>query len=201
VRKGYQTPYGEVPVERHVYQSSADGALDRDARIVRKATPRFASMCAWRMACMNSPEAVEDLLRNNGRKIARSYFQNIASDVALIAWEKESVWSYEVPNLPREVATVSLGIDGTCVLFCEGGYGQAMVGTIALNTPAPNGSTPSTPPPPLSAAPARSGERPRSSVLVSPQRQEFLLQGLAAPVPSTPKRNLQVSKILNRQAG
>ncbi len=136
VRKGYQTPYGEVPVERHVYQSSAGGEtfcpLDRDARIVRKATPRFASMCAWKMACMNSPEAVEDLLRNNGRKIARSYFQNIASDVALIAWEKESVWSYEVPNLPREVATVSLGIDGTCVLFCEGGYRQAMVGTIAL---------------------------------------------------------------------
>lgn len=136
VAKVYQTPYGSVPVERHVYQSSGGGEtfapLDRDARIVRDATPRFASMCAAKMACMNSTEAVEDLRRSNGRVIARSYLQNVTGDVAMIAWEKEAAWSYDVPRLPAEVATISLGIDGTCVLFCEGGYRQAMVGTIAL---------------------------------------------------------------------
>ena len=136
VGKIYQTPYGEVPVERHVYQSSSGGEtfspLDRNARIVRDATPRFAEMCASKMACMKSTEAVDDLRRSNGRAIARSYLQNVASDVALVVWEKEALWSYEVPELPAEVATISLGIDGTCMLFCEGGYRQAMVGTIAL---------------------------------------------------------------------
>lgn len=135
--KLYQTPYGACPVERHVYQSSGGGEtfcpLDRDARIVRDATPRFAEMAAGKFACMKSTEAVDDLRRSNGRKVARSYLQNLAGDVALVAWEKEDVWSYDVPGLPREVATVALGIDGTCVLFCEGGYRQAMVGTIALH--------------------------------------------------------------------
>ncbi len=136
VGKIYQTPYGGVPVERHVYQSSDGGEtfcpMDRDARIVRDATPRFAAMAASKIACMKSTEAVEDLRRSNGRNVARSYLQNVAGDVALIAWEKEAAWSYDVPRLPAQVATISLGIDGTCVLFCEGGYRQAMVGTIAL---------------------------------------------------------------------
>ena len=30
------------------------------------------------------------------------------------------------------VATVSIGVDGTCLLLCEGGFRQAMVGTISL---------------------------------------------------------------------
>jgi hypothetical protein len=45
--KEYQTPYGAVEVERYVYQSSRGGRiycpLEHQARIVRGATPRFAS--------------------------------------------------------------------------------------------------------------------------------------------------------------
>ncbi|MEO0447643.1 MAG: hypothetical protein AAF191_16335 [Verrucomicrobiota bacterium] len=41
--KRYQTPYGEVQVERHVYQSTKGGAtycpLEQEARIFRTATP------------------------------------------------------------------------------------------------------------------------------------------------------------------
>ena len=44
--KAYQSPYGEVSVPRHVYQTGAGGAtfclLERDARIVLTSTPRFA---------------------------------------------------------------------------------------------------------------------------------------------------------------
>ena len=46
VPKEYQTPYGATTVSRHVYQSSKGGKtfcpLQRDARIVTSATPRFA---------------------------------------------------------------------------------------------------------------------------------------------------------------
>ena len=42
----YQTPYGETSVDRHVYQNSRGGKtfcpLENNARIIRKATPRFA---------------------------------------------------------------------------------------------------------------------------------------------------------------
>ena len=45
--KEYQTPYGPVQVERYVYQTSRGGRiycpLEHQARIVRGATPRFAS--------------------------------------------------------------------------------------------------------------------------------------------------------------
>jgi hypothetical protein len=44
--KIYQTPYGEVELERHVYQRSGGGAtycpLEREARIIITSTPRFA---------------------------------------------------------------------------------------------------------------------------------------------------------------
>src|SRR4051794_28466706 len=42
----YHTPYGEVVVDRHVYQTGYGGAtfcpLERDARIVLTSTPRLA---------------------------------------------------------------------------------------------------------------------------------------------------------------
>src|ERR1700692_4086692 len=44
--KNYNTPYGVVSVERHVYQRAEGGStfcpMDDSARIIRKATPRFA---------------------------------------------------------------------------------------------------------------------------------------------------------------
>ena len=46
VPKEYQTPYGATTVSRHVYQSAKGGKtfcpLEREARIVTSATPRFA---------------------------------------------------------------------------------------------------------------------------------------------------------------
>ena len=46
--KTYQTPYGEVSVERHLYQRAGGGQtycpMEHGARIVHTATPRFAKM-------------------------------------------------------------------------------------------------------------------------------------------------------------
>src|SRR5881394_247834 len=71
VLKSYQTPFGETAVERHVYQSSEGGPtfcpLDQQARIVNSSTPRFAKMCAFKYATMNSTLAQRDLLESHGR--------------------------------------------------------------------------------------------------------------------------------------
>ena len=52
--KAYQTPYGEISIERHVYQRSGGGKtycpLERDARIVITSTPRFSKQVSSKMA-------------------------------------------------------------------------------------------------------------------------------------------------------
>jgi hypothetical protein len=56
--KEYQTPYGPVAVERGVYQRSRGGRIDcpleHQARIVRGATPRFASQLSHKSAPLNA---------------------------------------------------------------------------------------------------------------------------------------------------
>jgi len=134
--KIYQTPYGEVEVARHVYQTSKGGQifcpLDRDARIVVTSTPRFAKMVSNKFGNGASTWAKKDLAENHGRSVARSYLQNLAEAVGSVAQAKEETWRYETPKLDKPVKTVAIGVDGTCMLLCEGSYREAMTGTISL---------------------------------------------------------------------
>ena len=134
--KAYQTPYGEIDVERHVYQSSQGGKthcpLERDARIVVTSTPRFAKQISYKYAHASSGTVVEDLAQNHGRSVSRSFVQNVAEAVGGIAQAREESWRYRVPKLPQPVQAVAIGVDGTCMLMCEEEYKVAMVGTISL---------------------------------------------------------------------
>jgi hypothetical protein len=134
--KTYQTPYGTVEVPRHVYQTSAGGEtfcpLEVDARMIMTSTPRFAKQIAHKYAEMSSVRVVSDLQENHGRVVHRSFVQTLAEAVGEIALLKQEDWHYQTPKLPTAITTVSLGVDGTCVLLCEDGFRQAMVGTISL---------------------------------------------------------------------
>jgi hypothetical protein len=134
--KEYQTPYGVATVARHVYQSPQGGKtycpLDRDARIVVSSTPRFAKMIAHKYAEFGSGRVILDLEENHGRKVARSFVQNVADAVATVALAKEESWNYSLPKMEHPVTTIALGLDGTCLLMCEDGWREAMVGTIGL---------------------------------------------------------------------
>jgi hypothetical protein len=135
--KIYQTPYGETSVKRHVYQGSKGGAvfcpMEHAARTMRTATPLFAKQVSFKYANANAGTVVMDFAQH-GRAIARSYVGEVASDVASVAGEKEESWSYAVTVAPagERVATVGIGVDGTCTLFSEEGWRQVMVGTIAF---------------------------------------------------------------------
>src|SRR5947209_8249991 len=87
--KQYQTPYGVATVARHVSQSSQGGKtscpLDRDVRIVVSSTPRFAKMIAHKYAEFGAGRVILDLEANHGRKVARSFVQNVADAVATVA--------------------------------------------------------------------------------------------------------------------
>lgn len=134
--KDYETPYGKVPCPRHVYQSSDGGKtfcpLDQQARIVGSSTPRFAKMCAFKYAASSAGLACLDLKQNHGRNVSRCYLQDVSEEVGWIAQEKQPDWKYADPELPAPVSTVAVGVDGACVFYLEGGWRQAMVGTIAL---------------------------------------------------------------------
>ena len=134
--KEYQTPYGVATVSRHVYQSPHGGKtycpLDRDARIVVSSTPRFAKMIAHKYAEFGSGRVLIDLEENHGRKVARSFIQNVADAVAAVALAKEESWDYALPEMQQPVTTVTLGLDGTCLLMCEDGWRETMVGTIGF---------------------------------------------------------------------
>ena len=63
----------------------------------------------------------------------RSFVQTLAEAIGTIALLKEEDWHYQTPKLPVvAIETVSIGVDGTCMLLCEDGWRQAMVGTISL---------------------------------------------------------------------
>jgi hypothetical protein len=134
--KDYQTPYGAATVARHVYQASQGGAtfcpLERDARIILTATPRFAQMVSHKYAEMAGGRVVTDLCVNHGRKTCLNVIQRLADAVGAVAQAKEESWHYATPQLDQAVAAVGIGLDGTCMLLVEDGYRQATVGTLSL---------------------------------------------------------------------
>lgn len=134
--KTYQTPYGTVNVERHVYQSAQGGKifcpLEEKARIIQGATPRFAKIISHKYSNLSAPSVSEDLLENHGRKIAVSYLQNVTDFVGSIAQAKENNWEYSPPELDDPVETLGISLDGAHVLTVADGYRESMVGTISL---------------------------------------------------------------------
>lgn len=134
--KCYQTPYGEVEVARHVYQRSGGGAtycpLERDARIVITSTPRFAKQVSGKLARGVAREVQRDLAENHARPVAVSYLQRLGEAIGTVVQVKEAEWECALPALDATVASVAVGLDGTCPLLGEDGWRQAMVGTLAL---------------------------------------------------------------------
>jgi hypothetical protein len=136
LKKEYQTPYGVAPVERHVYQSSRGGKtycpLDRNARIVISSTPKFAKMVSHKYAEFGSARVIKDLAENHGRSVARCFVQDVTDAVSAVALAKEEDWEYTLPEPEEPTATITIGIDGTCLLMCEDGWRETMVGTIGF---------------------------------------------------------------------
>lgn len=134
--KRYQTPYGEVSIPRHVYQSSQGGKtfcpLELEARIIVTSTPRFAKMVSNKIANAATTVVERDLKENHGRKVTRAFLSSTSDAVGSIVQAKEESWHYETPKFDEEITTIAIGLDGTCMLLCNDQYREAMTGTISL---------------------------------------------------------------------
>jgi hypothetical protein len=135
-RERYETPYGKVHVEREVYQSSAGGKtyvpMEQSARTVLNSTPRFAKIISSKYTNFGAEALKRDLLEAHERSISRGYVKDLVDMVGAIAQEKESSWEYALPEFSDDVAAVSIGLDGTCMLMRDDGWREAMAGTISF---------------------------------------------------------------------
>ena len=135
-RNTYQTPDGPVRLERDVDQTSRGGRIDcplePQARIIRDASPRFASQLSHKYGQLNARAVQTDLEQNHGRKVATSYIQNVAEWVGGIAGAKEELWEYERPALDAAIGTLVISLDGATIPMVDSaGDREAMVGALS----------------------------------------------------------------------
>lgn len=106
IPKKYQPPYGEVQIERYIYQGSSGGRghcpLEVNARIVTTATPKFAKMVSPKYADIGAKRVQQDLKDNHGREVAKSHIQNICKVVGSVGSLKEGKWTYKIPSFESE---------------------------------------------------------------------------------------------------
>jgi hypothetical protein len=134
--KEYQTPYGAAIVNRHVYQTSKGGKtyvpLEVGSKVIGTVTPKFAKMISSEYSCDAAPGVQRDLAENHGRPVAVSFIKKVTDMVGTIALAKEESWNYQLPEFPKPIASISVGLDGTCLNMKEYGWREAMCGTLAF---------------------------------------------------------------------
>ena len=132
----YETPYGPVQLERYTYQTSKGGRnyvpLENDARMILNSTPRYSQIVSGKYARFGADAICEDLLECNGRKLSRNYAKKLSDFVGTVAQCHESEWEYDLPEFDTHVASVGIGLDGTCMLMRNDGWREAMSGSIAF---------------------------------------------------------------------
>jgi hypothetical protein len=132
----YHTLYGEVAVERHLYQRSAGGEtrcpLEEACQLsFASATPLLAEVLSFKVSAMTPNDVAQDLAKQ-GLVLSPSFIQHTAQRVGQIAVQKSTQWAVRSPEPERPVRTIATGLDGTTVPLWEEHYKEAMCGTIAL---------------------------------------------------------------------
>src|SRR5512138_2097851 len=133
----YQTPYGEVVVDRHLYQSSAGGLticpLEQQCQLrFGAATPRLAEIVSFKLASQTAREVEQDLALSQGLTLSDTYLRALGEQVGQLARDRVGGWQLEGPALTAPVATIATGVDGTTMPIVGEAYKEAMCGTIAL---------------------------------------------------------------------
>lgn len=141
------TPYGQVNIHRHVYQSSNGGKtycpLDRKAGLVGKCSPRMAKLLTSDYCEGSATSAVSSFAEHHHVTVSRSLIRRTSLLVSEHVKEIEDRWTYALPEELdlSEVASMSISRDGVMVHLLDGkeskpkrkaGYREAMCGVICL---------------------------------------------------------------------
>lgn len=137
-RAEYQTPYGAVEIERHVYQGSSGGRticpLEYAAGTFNHTTPKFAKQISSKYANVSARDVVRDLQENHGRSISPTFVQDIADAVGAEVEQHliDGQWAIEPTISSEDVYAITCGLDGAMMPILRQGYREAMTGTIAF---------------------------------------------------------------------
>jgi len=77
-------------------------------------------------------DVVADFEGNNGVTLVENYVQNISYLIGKSYTNMEKEIEYKLPKIEDEIATVGIGMDGTCSYVGNNGWRETMVGTISL---------------------------------------------------------------------
>jgi hypothetical protein len=134
------TPSGGATVARHVdpspHRGTTSGPLDREARIVVRSTPRFATLIAPTDAEVGAGRVLRDRDENPGRTVPRSFVPTVADAVAAVALAQAESGNDAWPAREQPVPTLTRGLEGTCRLRGEAGWRETRVGTMGFSDPA-----------------------------------------------------------------
>ncbi len=106
--------------------------LERGARIIHRATPKFAKLLSHKYASMSAKDALDDLSMNHGRILSKKYLQQVSSCVSAVVQNKENRWEYALATFANPIKTIALSMDGAMLPTCEDGWRESMVGTVSL---------------------------------------------------------------------
>jgi hypothetical protein len=133
----YQTLYGPLALERHLYQTSAGGATicpfeEKCQLQFGAATPLLAEVISFKLASATAREVQHDLAKSHGLTLSASYLQSVAQQVGREALAQRQDEGGSLPEMSAPVATIATGVDGTTMPLVGEGYKEAMCGTLAL---------------------------------------------------------------------
>jgi hypothetical protein len=103
--------------------------------MVLNSTPRYAQMVSVKYARFGADSIREDLRECNGRDIPRNYAKKLSDFVGTIAQSYETEWEYDLPEFDQPIHSITLGLDGACMLMHQDGWREAMCGSIAFYDP------------------------------------------------------------------
>jgi hypothetical protein len=66
------------------------------------------------------------------RPTSKLLVQELGTYVSAVVQAKEETWSYATPAIDAEIVNVGIGMDGSCMLMCEGQWREAMAGSLSL---------------------------------------------------------------------
>lgn len=122
----YHTLYGEVAVERHLYQTSAGGEtrcpLEEGGQLsFASATPLLAEVLSFKVSALTPHDVAQDLAKQ-GLILSPSFIQHTAQRVGQLAVQKRTQWDVRSPEPGRPVRTIATGLDGPTVPLREEHY-------------------------------------------------------------------------------
>ena len=133
----YSTLFGEVSVERYLYQSSTGGStlcpMELSAGIIGSAAPDLARLIAFHYAEMPVKRVQAAFLESFQLRLTSQFIQNTAEQVAALLQLKEKTRAFEVPVFSEKVSSIAVGMDGTCAPIGPEGYRETMVGTFSFH--------------------------------------------------------------------